>query len=156
MNSLYNIYNKCLKQEDDSQQRNKKINLSPHLTDLKFSIKNSPTNNPYESPMFMNLIFDTPKKRETTETKKISKQKNYSRKKKNQSIYCKCLNSQCIKMYCECYQNSLQCGSNCKCKNCNNTQENKTIRQQKKLSCNCKKSNCLKNYCECYLKNTFC
>lgn len=36
---------------------------------------------------------------------------------------CNCKNSSCQKNYCECYQNGIGCGENCKCSNCKNKQE---------------------------------
>lgn len=33
---------------------------------------------------------------------------------------CNCKNSRCLKLYCECFANSLTCGSHCNCRNCRN------------------------------------
>lgn len=33
---------------------------------------------------------------------------------------CNCKKSNCLKKYCECFNNNIFCGNNCKCKNCKN------------------------------------
>ena len=37
---------------------------------------------------------------------------------------CHCTKSNCMKKYCECYQNGRSCNSNCKCKQCKNLPTN--------------------------------
>ena len=87
------------------------------------------------------------------------------------SIGCNCKNSQCLKLYCECFTRMKFCNSLvCSCKNCYNTKEhlkerNEAIQSymqkspisfkkinlcENSLVCSCKKSFCLKKYCECY------
>jgi hypothetical protein len=43
---------------------------------------------------------------------------------------CTCKNSNCFKLYCECFANGRFC-DNCSCVNCQNTLENKELRNQK-------------------------
>ncbi|TVT99557.1 hypothetical protein EJB05_42432 [Eragrostis curvula] len=42
--------------------------------------------------------------------------------------HCNCKNSQCLKLYCECFAAGVYCDG-CNCKNCGNTAENEKIRQ---------------------------
>jgi hypothetical protein len=87
---------------------------------------------------------------------------------------CTCKNSNCFKLYCECFANGKYC-DNCSCLNCKNTIENKDLRNQKyeeiisrnpkalqkinstkrSWTCKCKNSNCTKKYCDC-LQNGRC
>ncbi|KAL3765873.1 hypothetical protein ACHAW5_002106 [Stephanodiscus triporus] len=84
-------------------------------------------------------------------------------------ITCRCMKSQCLKLYCDCFQQELLCISQCACKSCKNTKANagpggvrhKAVEEVKKRrpdafkprtrdadeGCRCKKNKCLKKYC---------
>ena len=47
---------------------------------------------------------------------------------------CTCKKSHCIKNYCECYQNGVACGEQCKCICCKNSIEDRMMRSQTVLS----------------------
>lgn len=91
---------------------------------------------------------------------------------------CKCKNSKCVKLYCECFQGGRICSDKCNCLDCKNTLEEsheggeRYIKIQECLEkrpdsfdvrerntgdgCRCKKSNCVKKYCDCYRVGQFC
>ena len=93
----------------------------------------------------------------------------------NPIFKCTCKNSNCLKLYCECFANGKLC-DNCFCTNYKNTQENKEIRlkkykviisknpkaiqkinsSKKSWTCKCKNSNCQKKYCECFHNKRTC
>ena len=88
---------------------------------------------------------------------------------------CKCKNSQCLKLYCECFSNGRTC-KNCDCIGCKNKIENEEMRKKiyneiilknpkaiqkiksvkRSWTCHCKNSNCKKNYCDCFQNKKFC
>ena len=88
---------------------------------------------------------------------------------------CTCKNSNCFKLYCECFANGRYC-DNCSCVNCKNIIENKELRNQKydeiisknpkalqkinstkrSWTCKCKNSSCLKKYCDCFQNGRSC
>ena len=97
---------------------------------------------------------------------------------------CKCKNTKCLKLYCECLRNKAVCGPECQCNkvgedNCYNNFEHKDERKraiqeilkrnylafESKVSkdksehykgCKCKASNCQKKYCECFERGVSC
>lgn len=97
---------------------------------------------------------------------------------------CSCKNTQCIKLYCECFRNNKYC-IDCSCVNCFNLPDYEEIREkatkylkkrnknafvpklkesvdetgaykQHLKGCKCKNSSCLKNYCECFQLGVCC
>ena len=92
---------------------------------------------------------------------------------------CKCKNSKCVKLYCECFQGGNLCqDGKCICTDCKNTLVEsreggiRYLKIQELLGkrpdafdvrelktdegCRCKKSNCLKKYCACYREGNKC
>ncbi|KAL3808518.1 hypothetical protein ACHAXA_008339 [Cyclostephanos tholiformis] len=84
-------------------------------------------------------------------------------------VNCRCMKSQCLKLYCDCFQQNLLCTSRCSCKSCKNrvvyagpggvrTKAVHEIIQRRPDAfqprtrdadegCRCKKNKCLKKYC---------
>ncbi len=95
-----------------------------------------------------------------------------------EGISCRCVRSQCLKLYCECFQSGNVCGDACMCVKCLNTVEEsgetgkRTIARslallkkpdafKKKVKevgagCSCKNSKCLKKYCDCFNSGLAC
>ncbi len=106
---------------------------------------------------------------------KISNKKLILNPEKKKLEKCKCKNSQCLKLYCECFSNGRTC-KNCDCIGCKNTIENEEMRKKiyneiilknpkaiqkiksvkRSWTCHCKNSNCKKNYCDCFQNKKFC
>eukprot|EP00934_Nitzschia_sp_Nitz4_P009377 Nitzschia sp. Nitz4//scaffold3_size479765//78397//79926//NITZ4_000029-RA/size479765-snap-gene-0.137-mRNA-1//-1//CDS//3329550545//9367//frame0 len=100
------------------------------------------------------------------------------REAKTSTKPCHCVNSKCLKLYCECFHKGLLCDPNfCECKECSNTKENNgakgpreyailkklakkpdafTLRSKKPEMCSCPKTYCLKRYCECFSAGRHC
>lgn len=75
-------------------------------------------------------------------------------------VFCNCVKTKCIKMYCTCFSNGLACGADCNCKGCHNLTDrhpetsDEELEQLRKLhkeeaGCSCKMSHCEKSYCSC-------
>jgi len=101
-------------------------------------------------------------------------------KKNNRAsgINCRCVKSQCLKLYCDCFQSGVVCGNDCMCVKCLNTVEEsgdygevtkaRALRicrnpdafkkKTKKTGegCSCKNSKCLKKYCDCFNNGLSC
>ena len=74
---------------------------------------------------------------------------------------CKCRQSRCLKLYCECYSEGSICNISCKCTNCKNNNPIKAKRafekkKRKPNFCTCKNTRCLKKYCICFRNGTKC
>ncbi|CAD8174813.1 unnamed protein product [Paramecium pentaurelia] len=93
---------------------------------------------------------------------------------------CSCTKTNCLKMYCSCFHNGQTCVEQCKCEECQNTDDylnqrheaveyirkkanrNKKVTQEKLFEtkdvwgCNCKKTRCQKRYCECFIRQKTC
>lgn len=93
-------------------------------------------------------------------------------------VSCKCKKSQCLKLYCDCFQQNLMCTSDCECEKCKNTEANdcpggsrdkavteimlrrpdafKPRKRDAEEGCKCKKNKCLKKYCICFNQGVKC
>ena len=61
----------------------------------------------------------------------ISCNKRPEEKKENsENIFCTCTKSGCNKNYCECYKNKIRCNSQCRCRNCENYENNHSERYE--------------------------
>lgn len=93
---------------------------------------------------------------------------------------CKCANSKCLKLYCECFRGGVLCDGNlCRCKDCRNNSEHNTRKGPREYAilkiiakrpdafhteikrrtgnwCKCQKNNCIKKYCECVAQGRNC
>ena len=52
--------------------------------------------------------------------KEINNQQNLCHENKGQAIVCNCTKSKCMKKYCECFKMNIDCGSLCRCRDCQN------------------------------------
>lgn len=110
----------------------------------------------------------------------FNKDRTVSEKKKNDEagVNCRCVKSNCLKLYCDCFQSGQLCGDKCMCVKCLNTKEESGVfgevskARAEKLSrnpkafdkkvkktgegCACKNNKCLKKYCDCFSNGIQC
>lgn len=108
----------------------------PEKNDPKIDCKQSnPMRPKMKSKMKQSQITTKDKKHSGKRVNKIyvtSKQQNISEKQENNKIIkCGCKSSNCIKLYCKCFQVGSVCNSNCKCVNCFNTKKEKKKRNSR-------------------------
>jgi hypothetical protein len=65
------------------------------------------------------------KKPDYISSNKRPKEQNDQEKQKTLIISCTCTKSGCNKNYCECYKNKVKCNSQCRCRNCENMNNDK-------------------------------
>ena len=78
----------------------------------------------------------------------------------NYGYKCCCTKTQCIRKYCQCFNEGRYC-VDCDCRNCLNqlpkySSNNIKNIQTKTAICTCTKSGCNKNYCECFKNGEKC
>ena len=99
-----------------------------------------------------------------------------SSKLPSKQVFCKCRNTHCLKLYCDCFSRAEYC-LGCGCIGCKNVPEheeerrisiNEVLERNPKAfhrmegvptvrrGCNCKKSGCQKKYCECFSNGLGC
>ena len=108
---------------------------------------------------------------------------NSTKSEKQEISGCKCKNSKCLQLYCECFKSRSYCGPACSCIDCHSKPEFDELLyefyeemeikcsgafkpkikqietgevQVHSRGCNCKKSGCLKGYCECHANGILC
>lgn len=149
-----------------------KINIFSHKIGISDNLSNQDLNESVQS-----------KSNEINPKKKTKKNEKKRRKK---YVTCNCKNSECLKLYCDCFSKNGYCSHNCKCKNCKNQVEFLDRRKQcieeikkrkpdvfqnstqfdntngegllmsDKKFCNCKKTKCVKKYCDCFTSGVKC
>ena len=82
----------------------------------KIGFKNSRVENEVDSAVSSH--------KETLKNKKIEK------KRRKKYLTCNCKNSECLKLYCECFSKNGYCSKNCKCISCKNNADHHKIRSE--------------------------
>lgn len=162
--------------EEDKENNEPNDNLNQINTMKKTKSKKKLPFRPNKLLFYAEKPKNSPEKSKTTD-----KEKDKGKDSKNQ---CSCKNTQCIKLYCECFRNKKYC-IDCGCINCFNLPQYDDVREkaakylqkrnksafipklketdigtgvqkQHLKGCKCKNSSCLKNYCECYQLGVTC
>lgn len=107
---------------------------------------------------------------------RIEDKKGTQREISRAKVRCICRKTKCLKLYCICFKNGLNCSEFCSCKDCENVDKKETelkLRYRKKVlhntrkkpeknpeqnadCCNCRKNFCNNNYCKCRRGNKSC
>lgn len=103
---------------------------------------------------------------------RIEDKKGAQREITRAKVRCICRKTKCLKLYCICFKNGLNCSEFCSCKDCENVDKKETeikLRYRKKVlkntrknqdegvdCCNCRKNFCNNNYCKCKRGNKSC
>ena len=142
-NNTYNI--------NDNDNSNKKKSVNDCYSPFSQALNNSNSNNKNKNVNNNYIILENG-------TNQI-----------NRNEKCNCKNSNCLKLYCECFARGNYC-QNCPCCNCQNKIEYESLRKEKykniisrnpkailqinstkkSWTCNCRNSNCNKKYCDCF------
>ncbi|MED6107477.1 hypothetical protein PIB30_014575 [Stylosanthes scabra] len=89
---------------------------------------------------------------------------------------CTCKKTQCLKLYCKCFNSGNFCNDSCSCRNCLNNEKNKDrveeikknilwrdpeafeskIGARNRTGCHCYKAECMKNHCGCFRNRVAC
>ena len=123
---------------NNNNNTNKNLNNDENQNKLKFSFNNILNKDKEKKSDVKNLLFT---------------HHNYGYK-------CCCTKTQCLRKYCECFNQGRYC-VDCDCKNCLNqlpkcSSTNIKSVTTKTIICTCTKSNCNKNYCECFKNGEKC
>ena len=118
----------------------------------KIDVKNKNIENNRVKFNFNNLI--------NKDKEKKNEPKNLLFSHHNYGYKCCCTKTQCLRKYCECFNQGRYC-VDCDCKNCLNqlpkySSTNIKNIPNKTVICTCTKSGCNKNYCECFKNGEKC
>ena len=101
-------------------------------------------NKPQKEDINNNIIKNNVIKQNDLE--KINNSKTIISNPKTQKVICNCTKSNCMKKYCECYKQGLNCNSLCRCIECKN-------KNNKNNSCNYLSNDCINNFYNYALNN---